>query len=77
MQCLTAEEILILHALVIDETGGSHGVRDAGLLQSIAERPKTAFGGKEMYRGVFNKTAVLLESIIRYTFSLTGTSAPR
>ncbi|MEK7132423.1 MAG: type II toxin-antitoxin system death-on-curing family toxin [Patescibacteria group bacterium] len=72
MQYLTAEEILILHARVIDETGGSHGVRDLGLLQSIAERPKTAFGGKEMYRGIFTKAAIYLESIVRYHVFIDG-----
>lgn len=72
MQYLTAEEILVLHALAIDETGGSHGVRDLGLLQSIALRPKTAFGGKEMYRGIFAKSAVYLDSIIRYHVFVDG-----
>lgn len=72
MQYLTAEEILILHARVVDETGGSHGVRDAGLLQSIAERPKTTFGGREMYRGIFAKAAVYLDSIIHYHVFVDG-----
>lgn len=72
MQYLTAEEILILHARVVDETGGSHGVRDPGLLQSISERPKAAFGGKEMYRGIFAKAAVYLDSIIRYHVFVDG-----
>lgn len=72
MRYLTAEEILVLHALAIDETGGSHGVRDPGLLQSIAERPKTAFGGKEMYLGVFAKAAVYMDSIIRYHVFIDG-----
>lgn len=72
MQYLTAEDILILHARVVDETGGSHGVRDPGLLQSIAERPKTASGGKEMYSGIFVKAAVYLESIVRYHVFVDG-----
>lgn len=72
MQYLTAEEILILHARVIDETGGSHGVRDTGLLQSIAERPRTAFDGKEMYRGIFAKAATYMDSIIRYHVFVDG-----
>lgn len=72
MQYLTAEEILILHARVIDETGGSHGIRDPGLLQSVAEWPKTAFGGKETYRGIFVKAAVYMESIVRYHVFVDG-----
>ena len=66
MEYLTAEEILILHALIIDETGGSHGMRDVGLLASIAKKPGLSFNGKELYEGVFTKAAVLLEAIANY-----------
>lgn len=72
MRHLSAEEILILHALVVDETGGSHGVRDAHLLASIAHKPQSAFGGKELYRGVFKKVAVLMEAIVNYHVFLDG-----
>ena len=57
---------MVLHALVIEETGGSDGVRDVALLASAAEKPQTSFGGKELYRGVFLKAAVLLEAVVNY-----------
>jgi len=60
---LSARDILVMHALVIDKTGGSHGVRDVGLLVSAAERPKAMFGRKYLYKTVFEKAAALLESI--------------
>lgn len=63
---------MIIHALIIDETGGSHGVRDVGLLASLTERPKAKFGGKEQYRGVFNKAAVYLDSLARYHVFIDG-----
>ncbi|MBI3305432.1 type II toxin-antitoxin system death-on-curing family toxin [Candidatus Parcubacteria bacterium] len=66
MNYLTGEEILAIHSEIIDQTGGLHGVRDAGLLASILERPKTAFGGKEMHRGLFKKAAVYMEGLARY-----------
>lgn len=72
MRYLTAQEILVLHALVVDETGGSHGVRDVPLLQSIAHKPQTRFGGKELYRGVCMKAAVLLEAVINYHIFVDG-----
>jgi len=31
---LTAEEILVIHSELIDQTGGLHGVRDVGRLVS-------------------------------------------
>jgi len=69
---LTPQDILVIHARIIDETGGSHGVRDTGLLISLTERPKTSFGGKEMYAGIFEKAAVYLESLVRYHAFIDG-----
>ncbi|MEK7094442.1 MAG: type II toxin-antitoxin system death-on-curing family toxin [Patescibacteria group bacterium] len=65
MRYLAAREVLIIHALVIDETGGLHGVRDLGLLESAIHRPRSVFGGKELYVGVLLKAAALFESLAR------------
>ena len=62
----------MLHALVIDETGGSHGVRDVNLLQSIVHKPQARFSGRELYRGVFLKAAVLLEAVVNYHAFIDG-----
>lgn len=72
MKYLTVEEVLVIHSEIIDETGGSHGVRDTGLLMSIIEKPKASFGGKELYEGVFKKAAVYLESIVQYHIFIDG-----
>lgn len=72
MKYLTAQEILVLHARVVDETGGLHGVRDVGLLASTIERPQMRFGRKELYRGVFVKAACYFESIARNHAFLDG-----
>ena len=66
MKYLSGEEVLIIHSEIIDQTGGMHGVRDAGLLISIIEKPKARFGGKELYNDVFKKAAAYLESFIHY-----------
>lgn len=42
---LTVEEVLSLHEAAIDEHGGSHGVRDAALLDSAVAMPKQGFAG--------------------------------
>jgi len=60
---LSEQDVLIIHAQIIDATGGSHGLRDIGLLSSAVKRPRAAFGGEEFYRGVFQKTAAQFESI--------------
>jgi death-on-curing protein len=63
---LLAEEVLVIHDLEIERRGGAAGIRDVGLLYSIAERPKTAMFGKEFYPGIFSKAACYLESIATY-----------
>jgi len=62
---LTAEQALFIHSRLIDETGGVHGIRDLGLLQSAVSRPKATFGSKDLYPDIFHKAAALLESLIK------------
>lgn len=64
MRYLTAEQVLFIHARLVTETGGMHGVRDVGLLQSAVERPRATFGGKDLYRDLFHKAAALMGSLI-------------
>jgi death-on-curing protein len=62
---LTPEQILFIHSRLIDSTGGAHGIRDIGLLQSAAARPKATFGGTELYPDIFHKVAALMQSLIK------------
>ena len=43
------EKVLLLHQLIAQETGGSVGVRDEGLLESALETAFSGFGGQEFY----------------------------
>ena len=43
------EKVLLLHKLIAQETGGSIGVRDEGLLESALEVAFSGFGGEEFY----------------------------
>ena len=43
------EKVLLLHQLIAEETGGSVGVRDQGLLESALETAFSGFGGQEFY----------------------------
>lgn len=65
MKYLTAEQVLFIHSRLIDETGGSHGIRDIGLLQSAVSRPMATFGGEDLYPDIFQKAAALMESLIK------------
>ncbi len=46
---ISKEKVLLLHRLVAEETGGSIGVRDEGLLESGLETAFSGFGGQEFY----------------------------
>lgn len=72
MKYLSGEEILIIHSQIIDETTGSHGLRDLGLFLSIIEKPKASFGGKDLYLDLFAKAAVYLEAIAKYHVFIDG-----
>ena len=47
MKKLSKEQILMLHAQLINQFGGSDGVRDYNLLESALEMPFQSFGGEE------------------------------
>lgn len=64
MKYLTPEQVLFIHSRVIAETGGIHGVRDLGLLESAMARPQATFDGKELYADVFIKAAALMDSMV-------------
>ena len=58
------EDILKLHKFSIQKYGGSHGLRDSGLLESAIARPFQSFGGEDLYPSIFEKAAALGESLI-------------
>lgn len=66
MRYLTAEEIMAIHQRILENSGGWAGVRDQGLLFSVAERPKTTLMGQEMFADVFAKSASYLEALATY-----------
>lgn len=64
MNYLTPEQVLFIHARLISETGGAHGVRDLGLLESAVARPQASFDGKPLYPDVFTQAAALMNSLV-------------
>jgi death on curing protein len=64
MNYLTPEQVLFIHSRLIAETGGSHGVRDLGLLESALGRPQATFDDMELYPDLFTRAAALADSLI-------------
>lgn len=61
---LTVERVLLLHQLMIEQTGGADGIRDMGLLESAVESIFAGFGDREFYPGKEEKAARLGFSLI-------------
>jgi len=55
---LTVVEVLAMHVDQIERYGGSHGVRDAGLLEAAIFRPQTGY-----YSDLIEEAAALWESL--------------
>lgn len=48
MRTITLKEALILHNNIIEETGGSKGIRDLKSLESSLSQPYMTFNGKHL-----------------------------
>ena len=49
---------------MVEKYGGSHGIRDIGLIQSAVARPQSSFGGEDSIRRIFDKAAALFHSLM-------------
>ena len=58
------DKVLLLHQLLIAETGGAADVRDFGLLESALESAYATFDGQELYPGKEEKGARLGYALI-------------
>lgn len=61
---LSLEDLVWLHAVAIEEFGGSPGIRDRGVLESAIGRPQATFGGKNLYETPSKRAAALAESVV-------------
>ena len=61
---ITLEEVVAIHESMVDLYGGSHGLRDLGLLQSALARPQASFAGEDLYPSLMEKAAALFHSLL-------------
>lgn len=59
MFLLNKEQIKYLHSKMIQETGGSNGIRDEGLLDSALLIPFQSFEEMELYPSMIGKATRL------------------
>ena len=65
MRYLSLGEVLELHRRIIDETGGSAGLRDLAALQSALAQPRMTFDGEDLYPDLAAKATALGYSLIQ------------
>lgn len=59
VQFVSLDEVVEIHAVLIERFGGPPGVRDLGLLESVLFRPQTGY-----YKDLTEMAAAMFESLI-------------
>ncbi len=62
---LTFQDAIDLHADQINRYGGSHGIRDEGLLRSALSQPEAQFGGSYLHDSIATMAAAYLFHLVQ------------
>lgn len=65
MKYLSPQKVLYIHDQAVKRFGGSHGIRDIGLLESAVARPQASFDGQDLYETIFEKATALMHSLLK------------
>lgn len=69
MRVLSKRQILMLHSMLVAQSGGADGLRDEGLLESAINTPLQTFGGQEHCTRPFLKKPLDLAMVL-FTITL-------
>ncbi len=61
---LTLDEVITVHAEMIRRYGGSHGIRDLGLLEAAIAMPEASFGGQYLHDSLSAMAAAYLFHLV-------------
>ena len=61
---LSVQEIFELHERLVERFGGSHGLRDLGMLESAVAMPQAGFGEAYLHEDIFEMAAAYLFHIV-------------
>lgn len=65
MRYLSLAEVLLLHRLIMEQSGQQSRVRDLGAVESAVAQPRQTFGGTDLYPSLAGKAAALGFSLIQ------------
>ena len=61
---LTVDEVVALHRLVVDQSGGARGIRDPAGLASAVAQPRMTFDGRDLYPTLVEQAAAIGFSLV-------------
>ena len=65
MKYLTKDQIVKLHKVLIETSGGSSGIRDEGMLDSSIKLPLQTFDDRELFPSIIDKATRLAYGLIK------------
>lgn len=65
MRYLTLGELLDLYRRVMEQSGGTQGIRDMAGLESALAQPRMTFGGQDLYLTLVEKASALCLSLVQ------------
>ncbi len=64
MKSIDVDDVVVFHKKIIEQTGGSDGIRDIGLIESAFNRAVTTFDGKDLYNDIEDKISVITYGLV-------------
>ncbi len=65
MKQITKRQVLMLHSMLVSESGGLDGLRDEGLLESAINAPFQSFDDKDFYPTILEKAARICYNLVK------------
>ncbi|MGA0559843.1 type II toxin-antitoxin system death-on-curing family toxin [Larkinella sp. VNQ87] len=58
------EDIVLLHGIIIQQSGGGTGIRDQGGLEAAVAQPQMTFSGEDLYPTIIEKASAICFSLV-------------
>ncbi len=64
MRYLSLNEVLDIYNKIMQQSGGTIGIRDVGAFESAIAQPRMSFGGNDLYPTIVEKATALCFSLV-------------
>ena len=65
IKTLSIENLILFQRKIINESGGSHGIRDLNLIESWINKAFITFDGVDLYKDNLDKISAITHSLIK------------